>query len=451
MPSESIARGATRPTHQTGSRKVVLTTFGSLGDIHPFIAVALGLRERGHEAVIATSSFYREKIEALGIGFAPVRPDLPDPLHNVELMRKVLDLRTGSRFVVRDFVMPVVRDSYADTLAAARGADLLVSHPLTYTTPLVAEQLKIPWASSMLAPLGFFSKHDPPVLPPAQWAKHLRFAGPTLWGPLFGLARYGIKHWARPYYQLRAELGLPPARQSPLFEGQHSPHLVLAMFSRVLGEQQPDWPAATRITGFALYDRHDEYHALPAELARFLDEGDPPIVFTLGSSAVMDAGPFYEYAAQAAVRLKRRAVLLIGLDERNRLSTLPAGVIACEYAPYSELFPRAAAIVHQGGAGTMAQALRAGRPMLVMPYANDQPDNADRCVRIGVARTIARQGVTPGRLERELRRLLDDGGYTRRATEIGRQVCAEDGVAAACNALEQVIRGRTSGAIHAAI
>jgi rhamnosyltransferase subunit B len=128
-----------QPDARQARRRIVLTTFGSLGDLHPYIAVALGLKERGHEAVIATYGSYRQKIEALGIGFRAVRPDLPDPEADPELMRRSMDRRTGSEFVIRQLMMSVLRESYEDTLAAAEGADLLLSHTLTFTTRLVAE------------------------------------------------------------------------------------------------------------------------------------------------------------------------------------------------------------------------------------------------------------------------------------------------------------------------
>ncbi len=174
---------------------------------------------------------------------------------------------------------------------------------------------------------------------------------------------------------------------------------------------------------------------MPSELIRFLDAGPLPLVFTLGSSAVVDAGPFYDHSATAAKLLGRRAVLLVGKDPRNRPATLPDGIVAFDYAPFSELFPRAAAIVHQGGIGTTAQAMRSGRPMLVMPYAHDQPDNAERVTRLGIARTIPRHRYTPGRATAELRHLLDNPVYCQRALEIGRQIQQEDGVGNACDAL----------------
>jgi UDP:flavonoid glycosyltransferase YjiC (YdhE family) len=179
---------------------------------------------------------------------------------------------------------------------------------------------------------------------------------------------------------------------------------------------------------------------MPPELVRFLDDGPPPLVFTLGSSAVMDAGRFYEHSAAAAKLLGRRAVLLVGTDTGNRPAALPAGVAAFDYAPFSELFPRAAAIVHQGGVGTTGQAMRAGRPMLVMPYAHDQFDNAGRVARLGIARTISRHRYSPIRAATELRPLLADPRYAQRAAEVGEQVRQEDGVRAACDVLEEFLR-----------
>src|SRR5439155_21778093 len=130
-----------------------------------------------------------------------------------------------------------------------------------------------------------------------------------------------------------------------------------------------------RQCGFAFSDRKDSDRqdgaSLDPDLAKFLDAGPPPIVFTLGSSAVFDARNFFRDSAAAAQSLGQRAVLLIG-DEHNRPTPLPPEIVAFDYAPYSEILPRASVIVHQGGVGTTGQALRAGRPMLVMPYSHDQ-------------------------------------------------------------------------------
>lgn len=415
--------------------RIVLTTFGSLGDLHPYLALARGLKERGHRPLVATSEVYRAKAEALGLDFHPVRPDMPDLATSQDLMRRAMDLRTGPEVVIRELAMPALRPSYEDITAAAEGADLLVSHPLTFATRLVAEKRGLPWASSLLAPIGFFSVADPPVLPTLWFLARLRFLGPALYRPLYAMIRLRVWPWSEPWHRLRAELGLPAVRDDPVFEGQHSPRLTLALFSRLLGEKQSDWPARSVVTGFPFLDQGV---GLPEGLARFLDDGPPPVVFTLGSAAIHDAGPFYEHSARAAAALGVRAVLLVGADTPNRPASLPPGVAAFDYAPYSALFPRALAVVHQGGVGTTAETMRAGRPMIVMPYAHDQPDNAARVERLGMSRTVPRSRYTTARATGELRRLLA-GRYAERAAEVGRRVRAEDGVSAACDALERAL------------
>jgi UDP:flavonoid glycosyltransferase YjiC (YdhE family) len=222
----------------------------------------------------------------------------------------------------------------------------------------------------------------------------------------------------------------------------HSPLLHLALFSKWLVDKQADWPAQTVVTGFPWLDQEGGT-GLPPALAQFLDAGLPPIVFTLGTAVAADAGPFYESGARAARLLGRRAVLILK-DPRNRLATLPEGVAAFDYAPFSELFPRAAAIVHHGGIGTTGLAMRSGRPMLVMPCAWDQPDNSERVARLGISRTIPRHRYTPARVAAELRRLLDDPAYGRRAAEVGEQVRQEEGVRVACDALGEVLRAGES-------
>jgi rhamnosyltransferase subunit B len=415
--------------------RVVLTTFGSLGDLHPFVAIGLTLRARGHAVTLATTPFYRAKVEALGLDFHPLRPDLqPDP----ELVRRAMDPHKGPEVILRQLVMPALRDTYEDLAAAVRGADLLLSHPLAFVARPAAETQGVRWASAVLAPLSFFSAHDPPVLATAPWLGALRVLGPRVYRLLFGLLRRGIRHWADPYHRLRAELGLPPG-PDPIFEGQYAPDLVLALFSPELGRPQPDWPPQTCVTGFPFFDE-DGSPGLPAELAHFLEAGPAPLVFTLGSSAVFDPGRFYEESAAAAARLGRRAVLLVGrLPGAGPAGSLPEGIRAFDYAPFSELFPRAAAVVHQGGVGTIGQALRAGVPMLVVPFAHDQPDNAERVRRLGVAGVLPCARYNSARAAAALRRLLEDPGYAARAAAVGRRVRGEDGTAVACDALERLL------------
>jgi UDP:flavonoid glycosyltransferase YjiC (YdhE family) len=274
-------------------------------------------------------------------------------------------------------------------------------------------------------------------------APFLRAAGAGVNRAFLGLVRRLTNSWMKPIYRLRKELGLPRGAH-PLFEGQHSPARVLALFSEVIGERQQDWPPQTVVTGFPFYDKKDETPIAP-ELLKFLDDGEPPIVFTLGSSAVFIADDFFHESIAATKELGKRAVLLIG-DARNMpKEPLPEGIVAFDYAPYGELLPRSSLIVHQGGVGTTAQALRAGRPMLVIPYNHDQPDNAARIARLGVGRTVSRKRYKGARAIQELKELLDNPSYAARAAEVAVKVRSENGARAAADEIEKGLRIQDSG------
>ncbi len=438
---KSAADGKLLPPNEAArdGKHIVLTTFGSFGDVHPYMAVALELKARGHRVVIATSNYYREKIEAARIEFHPVRPDLPADANVPELVAKIMDVKTGAEFLFKELLMPHVRESYEDLSEAVRRADLLVTHVATLVGPVVAQKTGVPWISSVLAPTSFFSAYDPTVPPLFPGIVKLLRLHPSLARAFKHVVERLTTSWIENLYKLRAELGLPRGAH-PIFEGQHSPALVLAMFSKVLAEPQADWPKQTRITGFPFYDLKDEETVMPPALEKFLNEGAPPIVFTLGSSAIFAAGDFYQQSILAATKLKRRAVLLIGDAANMPAEPLPDGIAAFEYAPYGQILPRAAAIVHQGGVGTTGQSLRAGAPMLVVPFNHDQPDNAMRITRLGVGRTLARTKYRAERVAAELNQLLSEPSYARKATEIGRVVGSEDGARAAADEIESMLK-----------
>ena len=195
----------------------------------------------------------------------------------------------------------------------------------------------------------------------------------------------------------------------------------------------------TVVTGLCLYDRDEQGKGMPAALEAFIEAGPAPIVFTLGSSGVFNAEGFYHAAVAAAAMLGRRAVLLVGPQPEIDGAALPGHSIAHDYAPHSELFPRAAAIVHHGGVGTTGQAMRSGRPMVIVPFSHDQPDNASRCERLGIASVVPRRQVSAARLAAALGRVLDDPAVTQRAAAIGARTRAEYGAATAADAIERVL------------
>jgi rhamnosyltransferase subunit B len=415
------------------SRRIVINCWGSYGDVYPYVGLAVALKARGHAPVVATAGIYRETVERAGIEYAHVGPDL-DAMDET-LYARVMHPIKGSEVIVRELLLPKLEETYEQLRAAAAGAALLVVHPITYAAPILAERERLPWVSTILAPLLFFSAHDAPVFPHHPVLVHAPKLGRWVARAMIGITRKATAPWAEPVRRLRERLGLPRGGH-PMFEGLFSPHLTLALFSRVLGRPQPDWPRNVETTGFVFYNGPD---SLDPKLEAFLAAGAPPVVFTLGTSAVGAAGRFYHESAAAARLLGVRAVLLTGGFAQNVPDEpLSSDVLLVDRAPHQLLFTRARAVVHQGGVGTTGQALRAGHPTIVVPHGHDQPDNAYRVRKLGVSRTIYPQHYEAARAARELERVLR-GDYRERAAATAAVVRQEDGAGAAVAAIEKLL------------
>jgi UDP:flavonoid glycosyltransferase YjiC (YdhE family) len=415
-------------------KRILLATIGSLGDLHPCLALALGLRDRGHAPVIASTELYRAKVEGLGLEFHSLRPDTSS--QDPAIMSIIMDMRRGPEYLLRQMMVPALPDTYEDLLAVAATVDLMIAGEIVLAAPMVAEKLRMPWVSALLSPFSFYSAYDPPVSP---YAPSITFLHRIPWRinkAFISSGRLMLRSWWKPVHRLRRDLGLSRGGD-PLFEEKFRADLVLALFSREIAPPQPDWPPNTLQPGYALYDRDDARSGLAPELEAFLQAGEPPIVFTLGSSAVHDPRRFFDESAEAASMLGRRAVFLIGRNAPP--AAMPSASIAAPYAPFSELFPRAAAVAHQGGSGTTAEALRAGRPALIMPCGFDQPDNAARVTRLGAGLTLPRNRYNARSAAKKLRRLLGDPGFAANAEGIGGRLRAEDGVGGACDAIEGLL------------
>lgn len=416
------------------SKRIVITVFGSLGDLHPLIALGLGLQARGHQVVLAASRMYQSKIEAEGLVFSSLGPEQVS--YEPSVLQELFDPIRGPERLIKKYVLPYVRGTYDELAAVVADADLLINSPMVYAGPVVAEVFNKPWVAIQLQPFTYFSALDPPLLPQLRFMEALYSWGHWFWRLFFHLAHSTTTNWPQSVYQLRRDLGLPKGK-NPIFDGQFSPYLNLALFSSVLAKPQADWPLGIRQTGFLFYDRMQiDESALPPEIQAFLAAGEPPVVFTLGSSAVHVGESFYATSVQAAKTLGCRAIFVAG--ENPPPDDLGPDMLWWSTMAYSALFPYAAVVVHQGGVGTCAQALRAGKPMLIVPHGFDQPDNAVRLKRNGIARTLYPEAYTVSSVVGELSILLHDSRYAEQAMQAKLAIQREDALRASCEAIEEL-------------
>jgi rhamnosyltransferase subunit B len=411
----------------------LLLPVGSHGDIHPFVGVGAGLRARGHRVTMITAEPYRGLAERHGFEFVPTlttdeyntmtrHPDLWHPKKGLavildrDLMRKYLPV-----------AFEAIRARYEPGTTVALGGSL------AFVGRIAQEVLGIPWATVQLQPMACCSVEDPPVAADGTNATWLP-------RPLIRFAYWFAEKWitdplmAPTINEYRSTFGLPPARRI-LTTWAPSPQLEVGLFPEWFGPI-PDGGPAFRHAGFVLFD---DAHGrrTPERLAAFLSAGPAPVVFSFGS-AMRHGEPYFRAAVEACRALGVRGVLLASGREQIP-SDLPPNVLHAEYAPFSEVFPRAACVVHHGGIGTSAQALRAGVPQLVMPLAYDQADNAVRMRRHGVARVLYPKRFTGPATAKCLKSILSGEGMKRAARGVSERFAGVDAVTTTCALLEGLI------------
>jgi len=401
--------------------KILLTALGSAGDVHPIVGIGARLKQLGHAVTVVTNPYFAPLIERVGLELVPLgtvedfRTTMNDP--------RLWHPTKGIFLVMRQGVLPSLPIIY-DTIAERfqPGEMVIGAHSLDFASRIAQAKLGVPVATIHLAPGVFRSVYDPPYLPPLYMPKWLpkplmraQFRATDV------LVDYLIVGGVN---ELRRKVDLPPVRRI-MNDWWFSPQRVIGLFPDWFGPKQRDWPPQTENVGFPLWDEHGVTN-VPAELEAFLAAGTPPIVFTPGS-AMAHGHLFFHIAVEACKQLGRRGILLTRQKEQIP-AQLPPEVKHFDYVPFSQVLPRAAALVHHGGIGTLSQALAAGIPHLVMPMAYDQPDNARRLVRLGVALAIPRPKFTLPRVVPALQSLLETPTVQERCLELASSMRGVDAI-----------------------
>ncbi|MGV3774565.1 MAG: glycosyltransferase [Verrucomicrobiales bacterium] len=353
---------------------VILTTFGTDGDVFPFIGLGRELVSRGHDVTLATSSSYETIAAKEGFDFLPLFSvkEADTALGNPDFWHPVkcgpLAAKWGVQYLRRQY--------NALENAALSHKSILVSNTGALAARLLHDKHRIPLASVILQPWVLPSVHKPPILPGGLSLP--RWAPKWMWRIYFRhLNAVGDYLIGREMNALRSDIGLPPVKK--VFDWWFSPQMILALFPDWYGMPQPDWLPQVRTLSFPQFDGTDE--PITPQLRSFLTQGTPPVAITFGTG-VRHASCLYQAAAEACARLKKRAILLT--PHRAQIpSGLPAETMAVDFAPFTKLFQQCAAVIHHGGIGTTAKALAAKIPQLIVPICFDQLDNALRVADLG--------------------------------------------------------------------
>lgn len=411
--------------------RIVIATIGSYGDVHPFVGLGKTLAARGHDVVLIASAYFAPLIGKAGLRFAPY--DEPGDFERVARNPEIWHPRRGFELLIEHVAGATPRVYRAVMANHLPGETVAVASSLAFGARVAQDKFGIPTATVHLSPSLFRSVHDTALLPgiamPSWLPKSVKRG-------IFALADWLVidRGITPPLNRFRAELGLGPVKHI-MAEWWHSPTRVIGMFPDWFAAPQPDWPAQAKLVGFPLYDETD-INPLSEELRAFLDAGDPPLVFTPGS-AMWHADEFFAAAADACRRLNRRGILLS--RHRSHIpANLPPAVRHFDYAPFSQLLPRSAALIHHGGIGTSSQAMAAGIPQLVMPMGHDQYDNANRMHRLGVAEALAPRKFKGAAVGGALKKLIDSPETAAAVKRVALKFAGTDALLHAAELVEQL-------------
>ena len=417
--------------------RIVISTLGSTGDHFPFIALGQGLKARGHSVLFAVSASVHPTLKKAGLDFVPCGKSMSedDARQRVELFDGSKPMEQMNKLMF-GWLMPAVAENYQDLLAACKGADALIATTIQFAAPMVHEKLGLHWVTVSLTPGQFQSNYDTPVHWPLS-----RF---TLFNRLGWLISKGVirRKYLPALNRIRAELGFGALKGAPAME-DFSRELVLLASSPHFTPPRPDWNPCVKQTGYWFYDGKEQSDwKPPAELQAFVENGAKPLVLSLGSMVQKDPRRIVQIHAEATARLKQRLIIQQGWAQLaiNGVDSglAPGDLIGAGFLPHEWLFSLARAVIHHGGAGTTARALRHGCPMLIESHGFDQPYNA-RCIKaLGAGTEIPSHKLSVTGIESALRHVLSPE-VKLKTEEIGIKIRAEDGVVEACLLIEDML------------
>lgn len=421
--------------------RITIVTIGTRGDAQPYLALAVGLQAAGHQVTLCTHDNFRMFIESYGVGFSPLAGDI-QAIMKSEAGKKLLANRNPISMTrqMTQLALPSLRQMTTDIIAATQDADLILGSTLGYFNAMTAAQVNnVPLFLAGLQPMTPTAAFGAPSLPIISRTAPLAGVYNQLSYRLTNRLLYAVS--ARILNQIRAELtGLPPMHYGDFFDDlQHMRRPVAYGYSPVALPRPPEWNANIHVTGFWFLDQQTRWTP-PAELTTFLDAGEPPVYIGFGSMSDRDPEKVGAIVLEALRKTGQRGILLSGW-EGLKTHNLPADVLLLDNVPHDWLFPQMGMVVHHGGMGTTAAALRAGIPQLVVPFSADQPFWGAQIQKLGVApMPIPRKRLTADRLAKGIKTALESPMMRQQAALVGQRIRAEDGVVCAVDTIERFQR-----------
>ena len=417
--------------------RITLLTVPARGDTEPFVALAVRLKEAGHQVKLAARPDFASLAAQYDLEFAPLgNPYQPfiagaaeaSAIGSGHLLNQIRYGLKQRRFVTEGL--------HQDALRAAQGSEAIIYKYPWITGHTVAEKLGVACAPAMLMPL--IPTREFPSFMLGRGIDRGQLLNQLFWRVPNELVWQGLR-WDDT--RLRRQLGLRPRliRRHPRPPEQRRDMPVFCAWSPTVLPRPADWPEHVSVTGYWFLDPPSDWQP-PAELLRFLEDGSPPVSVGFGSMASDDRQATMRLVLEALEMSCQRAVLLSGWGGFGAGGDLPKHVFGAEGLPHSWLFPRMAAVVHHGGAGTTAAGLRSGVPSVLVPFLADQPSWARVVHALGAGPpAIPFQALTANRLADAIREAVTNPAMRQRAAAIAKEIRAEDGVGRAIELFLQYV------------
>ena len=416
---------------------ILIVAIGSIGDVNPFIKIGMALRQRGHDVTLLTNSYFRDSVQNAGLDFKSVgtieeynkmtdEVDLGNPTKTTKVVMKYLYFASMQRIynTVRELNIP--------------GETVIVGITMAFGARIAQEKMGIPMVTCHLAPVSLPSVSNPARMD-GIWMPHWMpmFYKKVVWRLIDKMADMFL---SPPINEMLGKLDLPAVKR--IFRHWiHSPDKVIGLFPSWFAEPQPDWPNNTELANFIFFDDAGRKPMSPA-LEDFICHDKPTVVFTAGT-AVKNAASFFEESVKACNILNIRGVFLSGY--KNHIpNNLPKNILYSEYAPFSKLLPVASALVHHGGIGTCAQALKAGVPQLLTPFGMDQYDNSARLSALGVSEEVCMNKYKASLVAEKLKKLLEDTDIRMSCEKIANTFKNTEPLSKVCGIIEDQINNSKS-------
>lgn len=420
---------------------ILILTLGSRGDVQPYVALGAGLKAAGHEVTVATSASFESFITGHGLRYGYMNNQLLDLMETAE-GREAMEDMGGPLGAIRTMAKlakegsRINRELMLDSWETARQVkpDLIAFHPKALAAPHIAAKLGVPAVLALLQPMIVPTREMPPMgLPPFRlggWYNRLGYS-------LIGMGYESYRGMVNTFREQTLGIGRLPRSKNILTEAAGQPSMILHGFSQHVLPRPSDWPAHAHVTGYWFLDQPADWQP-SAELQAFLDAGEPPVYVGFGSMAGRNPQRLSGIVIEALQQTGVRGIIATGWGGLQA-SSLPDTIFKLDQAPHDWLFPRVAAVVHHGGAGTTAAGLRAGRPTIICAFMADQPFWGARVHALGVGtEPMMQKELTVARLAAAIRDVTTNRALQQNAAALGEKIRSEDGAARAAALIEGV-------------